>query len=395
MSYKDKYLRRDTFYGDNIREIRIQETKRKLAHLMYDVPNYFRVEKYDSKKLIDIIITDDSDNQELKGFIAKIDEDLFDGDSFYWNGQLWMVTHYDEMGEIYKSGKLRLSPSSLKWIDEFGTIFEYPFAFLTDNLSNFGVAEGRVISLLNDRRNITIKSTEDTQTLSVGQRFIFDEAAWKVISINRLNPLVELVLESDTIDPNKDNMELRIADYVKPNYEIILNQTSISLTIGETFQLDPIVTNNGETIPHPTLLYTSSDPDVCSIDENGLLTALADGISIISINYKGVSLDVDVVVKSSPSHNYSAVINGDDFIYKSRSKTYTCHFYDDNQSVSLDGVFKVTDLDGNPTALATIVSQGNNICVVRGDVIGTFLLIVTDTGGTITTSKKIAVKSAL
>ncbi|MBX4152258.1 Ig-like domain-containing protein [Paenibacillus lautus] len=395
MSYKDKYLRRDTFYGDNIRESRIQETKRKLSQLMYDVPNYFRVEKFSPKKLIDIIITDDSDNQELKGFITKIDEDLFAGDSFYWSNQLWMVTHYDEMGEIYKSGKLRLSPSTLKWIDEYGTIFEYPFAFLTDNLSNFGVAEGKVISLLNDRRNIAIKSTEESQALSVGQRFIFDEAVWKVISINRLNPLIEIVVESDTIDPNRDNMELRIADYVKPNYEIILNQTSISLTIGETYQLYPTVENNGEIIPHPTLLYTSSNADICSVDENGILTALADGMATISIDYKGVSVSIELMVESSPSHNYSAVINGDDFIYKSRSKAYTCHFYDDNQSVLLDGVFSVTDLEGNPTTLATILSQGNNTCTVRGDVIGYFLLVVTETTGAITVNKKIAVKSAL
>ena len=129
MSYKEKYLKRGKYCGDNIRENRIQETKSKLSQLMYDVPNYFRVEKHHSKVMVDIIITDDSDNQELKGFISQIDEDLFVGDSFYWNDQLWMVTHYDEMGEIYKSGKIRLSPSTLKWIDSYGTVFEYPFSF--------------------------------------------------------------------------------------------------------------------------------------------------------------------------------------------------------------------------------------------------------------------------
>ncbi|MBT2759852.1 Ig-like domain-containing protein [Paenibacillus sp. ISL-20] len=395
MSYKDKYLRHDTFYGDNIRESRIQETKRKLSQLMYDVPNYFRVEKFSPKKLIDIIITDDSDNQELKGFITKIDEDLFSGDSFYWNSQLWMVTHFDEMGEIYKSGKLRLSPSTLKWIDEYGTIFEYPFAFLTDNLSNFGIAEGKVISLLNDRRNIAIKSTEESQALSVGQRFIFDEAVWKVISINRLNPLVELVLESDTIDPNKDNMELRIADYVKPNYEIILNQTSISLAIGESYQINVIVTNNGIPLPSPTLSYNSSNMDICIIDEKGLVTALADGTSTISITYQDVSVSIGVIVEPPPTHNYSVIITGDDSIYKSRSKSYYCAFYDNGQPVSLSGVFKITDINNNPTSVAVIESQSNNTCVVRGDMIGTALLTVTDTVGLVSSSKKIQIKSAL
>ena len=71
MSYKDKYLRRDTFYGNSIRDIRIHETKIKLSELMCDSPNYFNVTKYDSNKAIDIIITDDSDNQEMKAFVAK------------------------------------------------------------------------------------------------------------------------------------------------------------------------------------------------------------------------------------------------------------------------------------------------------------------------------------
>lgn len=395
MSYKDKYLKREKSYGDNIRENRIQETKSKLSQLMYDVPNYFRVEKYHSELMVDVIITDDSDNQELKGFISQIDEGIFIGDSFYWNDQLWMVTHYDEMGEIYKSGKIRLSPSTLKWIDSYGTAYEYPFSFSTDNLSNFGIADGKIISLANDRRNIAIKYTDESETLRVGQRFIFDKAAWKVTSINRLNPLIEIVLESDTIDTVRDNMGLRIADYIQPNYEIILDQTNISLAIGESYQVNPIVKNNGESVPSPTLSYTSSNSDVCLVNENGLLTAMEDGTSIITVDYKGVSVSINILVAQTPSHNYSAIITGDDIIYKSRTKTYSCNFYDSDQEVPLSGIFSVTDVEGNPTTMATIISQGNNTCVLRGDSIGSVKFIVTDTTGSITTSKKIQIKSAL
>ena len=125
------------------------------------------------------------------------------------------------------------------------------------------------------------------------------------------------------------------------------------------------------------------------------MTALADGTAIITIDYKGVSVSINILVAQTPSHNYSAIIVGDDTIYKSRTKTYSCSFYDNDQEVPLSGIFSVTDTNGKPTTMATIISQGYNNCVLRGDSIGSVMLIVTDTTGSVSTSKKIQIKSAL
>lgn len=218
---------------------------------------------------------------------------------------------------------------------------------------------------------------------------------WKVTSINRLNPLIEIILESDTIDTNRDNMELRIADYVKPNYTITVNPTSVSMNVSDTLMLDIQVLNNGVEVISPTLTYMSSDSVVCKVNTNGLLDALSEGTAVITVVYKDVNVNVSVTVSQVPVNNYSVIITGDSTVYKTRTKVYSCTYYDNGLPIDMVGTFKLTDVNGNPTLAATITQQSNNTCTVRGDALGTVILHVIDSTGTIKAEKSIQIKSAI
>ncbi|MNH66534.1 Bacterial Ig-like domain (group 2) [compost metagenome] len=394
MSYKDKYIQRDAMYGNGVKGIRRNKTKQWINDSFADSPNCFEVTSWENQSSYSLIITDNSDILDVKDYVAPMNSPIQCGDTIVWNEQLWFVSHYDEIGGTYKGGRLKNVGSTLKWIDNKGEIKEYPFIFNAELLSNFGIEDGKVISVAADRRNLAIKKDEISKKIRLGQRFIFDDAAWKIISINRLNPLIEIILQSDTFTPN-DNLELRIADYVKPNYKIILNETSISLTEGSTYQLSPKVLNNGIEVLFPTLSYESSDETLCIVDENGLITGVTSGTAVITISYKDVEIKINIQVEQVQSHNYSAVITGDSTITKGRTKTYTCNFYDNGSLIAMDGLFRLTDINGNATSIATITSQGNNSCVVRGDSLGYVLLIVEDVNGLVRTEKTIQIKSAI
>lgn len=341
-----------------------------------------------------LIVTEKYSTKELLRKVIDEHGKLTPGDLIFYSESNWLIRKIDKENVLFDTAVMEHSPSSLKWLDGNGEIQEYPFIFNAELLSNFGTEDGKVISIATDRRNLAIKKDEISKNIELGQRFIFDDAAWKIISINRLNPLIEIIFQSDSFTPN-DNLELRIADYVKPDYKIILNETSISLTEGSTYQLNPKVLNNGIDVLSPTLSYASSDEALCTIDESGLITGVTSGTAVITILYKEVEIKINIQVEQVQSHNYSIVIAGDNTITKGRTKTYTCSFFDNGSPVPMDGLFRLTDINGNATPLATITSQGNNSCIVRGDSLGYISLIVEDANGLARTDKTIQIKSAI
>lgn len=396
MSYKDKYKLRDEMYGANIRDIRVNVSEQHLNSVFKESPVYYQVVDIESNDKYDLQITDNSDAKDTKDFIAPFHSSIIAGRTVEWKNDKWIVIHYDENSEVYKSGILRKCLSTLKWIDSVGDVQETWFTYTTTALSNFGIQDGKIINLDNERRQLTIQNNEHTSPFAKGRRFIFDDRAWKISAIDRLEDnLIYLVLDADAIDPSKDNVELRIADYIKPNYSIQLDQTSISLKVGDTLIPSVTITNNGTPLPSPTFSFVSSDSNICTVDEQGLIAGISDGQATVTVEYKEVYATIDVTVSAVESHNYSVIINGDSTITKTKSKPYSYVFYDNGTEVSISGLFRLTDLNGNPTSSAAITSQLGNSCTVRGDLLGYVLLHIVSDDGLISSSKQIQIKSAI
>ncbi|MWV44968.1 hypothetical protein GRF59_15200 [Paenibacillus sp. HJL G12] len=396
MSYKDKYKVRDKMYGVNVRDIRVHSSNLNLSSIFKDSPVYYQVADIISNEKYDLQITDNSNATDTKKFITPFSSLIELGITIDWKNDKWIVIHFDENSEIYKSGILRKCLSTIKWQESNGEVNETFFTYTTTALGNFGVDNGKIVTLDNERRQLTIQNNENTYEFKKGKRFIFDDRAWRISSIDKLDDnLIYLVLDADNIDPSKDNVELRIADYVKPNYVINLNQTSISLKPDDSFQLSVSVTNNNKLMSSPLLSFTSSDFNICTIDDYGLISAISEGNATINVSYKDISTTLDVVVVPLQTHNYSVVINGDVSITKSKTKAYSCEFYDNELAVQMDGVFSLTDVNNKPTSLATITTQSNNSCIIRGDSIGYILLHVSNADGSVTMTKQIQIKSAI
>ena len=75
---------------------------------------------------------------------------------------------------------------------------------------------------------------------------------------------------------------------------LILNNTSSTLKVGETLQLSATLTDGS----NPTLTYTSSDSNVASVSESGLITALVKGETTIEVSAgEGLTATCKVVVE--------------------------------------------------------------------------------------------------
>jgi hypothetical protein len=194
------------------KERTINHTKQVLSNNFKDSPSYYSVSI--SGITTDVHITDGSDIKEQKVLLTQSTSPLSTGDLVLWNSENWLTLIVDNMGSgIYYRGTIRKCVSSLKWKNSSGVAKEAYFTFNVQSTANFGVEEGRVINLGNERRQIIIQSNADTQLIKKDQRFIFDGRAWKVIAKDGLIAgLIYLTLEEDTTNTAKDDVINRVAN---------------------------------------------------------------------------------------------------------------------------------------------------------------------------------------
>lgn len=398
MSYKDKYITRDNIYGADVRTRIVSRNRDNFNSTIAQSPSYYQVNVLNKTVPYDMLIIDNSDSKDLKNFAVPFDSEFSLGDTIHWKGSYWLAIHFDEMSEVYKRGILRKCLSTLKWLNKSGEVKETWFTYSGESTSNFGVDEGRYIVLDKDRRQIIIKNNKDTsKDINNDSRFIFDDRAWKVTSIDKLEEnLIYLVLNADQINTAKDNVELRIANYYGnvAAYEVnILNGTSLTLSPNIPLMLHVEVRNRDQVIPSPTLSFSSADDSICTVDQNGLLTPLSEGLTSIVVQFKDIEtvITVKVVQEQEQTHNYTIEIIDDSsnpfVIYRGKSKEFRVVFKDNGIVYEDNGIFSLT------TNIATITSQGDNRCILQANSVGKVALKVV--GSHAETTKEITIKSIL
>ncbi|WP_211749691.1 hypothetical protein [Paenibacillus sp. Marseille-Q4541] len=403
MSYKDKYIARDNAYGVDVRSRIVSRNRDNINSTITQSPSYYQVNVLNKTVPCDMLIIDNSDSKDLKNFAVPFDSEFSLGDTIHWKDNHWLAIHFDEMSEVYKRGILRKCFTTLKWLNSEGKVKETWFTYSGESTSNFGVDEGRFIVLDKDRRQIIIKNDKEiSNDLDNDSRFIFDDRAWKVTSIDRLESnLMYLVLNADQINTATDNVELRIANYYGniATHEInVLSGTSLTLSPNFPLQLQVEVRNRDQIVPSPTLSFSSKDESICTVNQNGLLTPISEGLTSIIVQFKDIQSVISVKVVQEQTYNYTVEIIDDSsnpfVIYRGKSKEFKAVFkdngiaYEDNGLAYEDnGLFSLT------TNLATITLQGDNRCVLQANSVGKVTLKVV--GSHAETTKEITIKSIL
>lgn len=104
--------------------------------------------------------------------------------------------------------------------------------------------------------------------------------------------------------------------------EVTLNQKNLKLIEGETFQLTAVVTPSD--VSNKQLEWSSTNPDVASVDENGKVTAIEQGTAVITVTStdgSGVAAVCEVSVCG-----YSGIEDAKDGIVSVYVSNRTIHF---------------------------------------------------------------------
>ncbi len=383
----------------NVRDRKSVHSKQVMSSTFSQSPSYFQV-NINGESNQEVWITDDGDIREQKN-IVTLNCPLKMGDLVIWKDKTWLCNHVDDM-EIYHRGVILVCYSTLKWLDDQGEIQETPFSFKSDTSSNFGIQEGRILMMPNERRQITVQKNNLTERIKKNRRFIIDGRAWKTVGINRLiDGLINLTLEEQDLIP-ADNLDLSIADFMGnvADYQLrVLNvKDVVAIEENQTLQLNIELTNNSKVIEvDDQITYSVADETIISVSPMGLVTPLKKGISKITISFRNISQTIQVNVTSSTTNNYSAHISGDDFIKYNMTKSFACSFKDNGIDRKEKARFWLTETDGlTPTTLASIIEQDGQLCKIKANnKKGRVILHAENSTRLAYTTKEIEIKSLL
>lgn len=213
-------------------------------------------------------------------------------------------------------------------------LYEFPAII---KIQDQGIDYGQYINIADGKIILITQDNDFTKKINYNDRFIKMGSAWKVTGFTSENEgLRYLYCEKDVFDSTADDIKGEIADRwqyeTKHEYVINVEPTTVTLNQEDIQQLTVTVTDNGVKIENPTLIYTSSDETICSVDETGLITAIGIGTTTIIIKYENAETISNVeVLEVVPLK--TIIINGDYKLYLNTSRTYTLT-YDDGTAIT-------------------------------------------------------------
>jgi len=235
--------------------------------------------------------------------------------------------------------------------------------------SNLKVDASTVMSLASGNIQVHISKQQINSTVSLTSRFFVGNQVFKIEGIDDFTRegIITLSCKIDTINPSIDDIVNRIADYKKCS--ISLTDSSLLLEEGETHQINYTTVNND------VIVFTSSNKEVVTVSDTGLVTAIAEGQAIITlynattsslstqllVQVDAVEVDEDITIEITSEYTPEEILSGQSELYEAIVKqgnviideAVTWQLYADDQV--------------STTKLATITSQNNTSCTVKNN----------------------------
>lgn len=153
---------------------------------------------------------------------------LHSGDYIFFEDEYWIVDGRPGNNKVYEKAVLKECQYKLKWQKDDGTIVER-FGNFT-SASKYDIGESGNSTIVLTSNNFTILIPHDEDGLSIdGKRVFIDTSAkpTKVFKITRNDDVLflhgshggtlSLIADKKEFDPNKDNQDLGICDYIDPS----------------------------------------------------------------------------------------------------------------------------------------------------------------------------------
>jgi hypothetical protein len=310
----DIYQRRLNKNGTTQRDRTIINAQRLIAKDFSDSPSYKSVTINGIDRDVQIIeehaLRSDSNKKRI---LCKPDESISIGDLVVWNTISWLCTDTEDNIAFYERGVIEKCNNNLKYIDSAGGLITIP-CVVTDRIL-MGQTENDYYILPDNKIMVMVADDEDSEEIVVDKRFLLNDNAYKVESIDNITKpgLNILKMSFDAITQN-DNKDLGVADYYSNlvSYSInILNGDEANVALGESILLELECKDNDSVITSPDVTFTLEEGSTgyISVDSSGLVSAdaIGSGSIIATYNSSTDSININVVTSTTSTYVYSLV----------------------------------------------------------------------------------------
>ena len=316
----------------------------------------------------------------------------------YLNEQLPLAISFYPSDATDKSIEWASNNPSVATVDENGLVTAHAVGTATITATNRGTVDGTpltatcVVEVRSYVESIALNKHEVTldknASATLVASFIPSTAYNKGVTWTSRNTAVATVTSQGLVRARapgttyivattQDGTKLSDSCQVTVNYfthSISLNQTSGVLHLNE--QLSLAISFNPSDATDKSIEWTSSNPTVATVDENGLVTACAVGTATITATNRGsidgTPLTATCVVEVRPYVESIILDKHEVTLDKNSSTTLVATLLPDN------AYNKVVTWTSRNTAVATVTSQG----LVRAVALGTTYIVATTQDGT-------------
>lgn len=305
----------------------------------------------------------------------------------YFNGTKYDVFFRRNNRSVSPEGKVRLYYKQTSKID-YGTTFTLngkQYIVINQDADESGYFYSAIAKQCNEI--VTLAGNEipvaiDKDTFNIQNGSVLNYINGDVTIYAQLNDITSAVAVNDVLQAfgNYYKVGNRFIDgrivyfnlkqTVKPqdNYKITYTGvTSFDLKESNTYQLTYSVTNNGNVVKNPHISYESSNVEIATVDDNGLMTMLKEGSVDIVASCGGATCTTTMTIAntSAPTYTLSITSSSDTIKVGGSYKTLTCMFTDkDGQDITETVVADTTTADFTWTCFIDGTEYTNNSMVV-------------------------------
>lgn len=313
----------------------------------------------------------------------RVKRELHTGNIVEYKGDTYFViSEIDENTNNYK-GRIRKSNYNIKFF-RYNKIKAFPVILKT---TSQGIDANQFMILPAGEIQVMFQDSEETRDIIMRYdvKFIASKTPYKVIAYDlSINGFITITAQKDSIGAEDDITNEIVDRWVagNPRYIIVNINLLEKIPTNTSLKITPkILDRERELYIDDSLRFTSNNPSVVTVNDEGIITGVAQGEAVIRIynskttNYVVVGVDGEPI----PLEEHEIIISGSSTIASNTQQVYTATVTN-NLSVtwSLKGSSSIGGVSG-----VSIVNQAGNTCTVKCTKNTKFTLVCSIQGTTI------------
>lgn len=226
----DSYRRRLSAFGKTVREQNINFEQLQIKNLAPNSPAFKSTTINDIEQNLMVVRSGEIESK----YIYSMPNETFDvGSVVYWNQSHWLITQKDNDDDIITRGVMELCNREISWQDLDDKEIYKLWATIKKPYYN-NLSDSSRITVSNREFKIQMPYTNESSKINIGKRFMLEKIdgepkTYQVTSVDSITDrydrngeitgFININVKQDLYNPQVDNAELMICDYIEPGTE--------------------------------------------------------------------------------------------------------------------------------------------------------------------------------